>query len=297
MAYRKKDIAGDVDPAAPWRDVPLHRPVTYRVTQYPAGTHIAGHKHQRHQLVYAISGLMVVRSEVGRWVVPSTRAIWMPAGMVHAVDCIAAVHMRSLYIDPSFAPQLPAEPFAVQVAPLLRELLQAATLIKGEHIEDSRDGRVVRLLLDELHRMDVLPLHLPSPTDPRLQRICQHIQKHPGDDATLQDWAQALEVDVKTPLRPRAGHDLRPVATAGATAGRIGAAGGRRQGHRCRAGDGLRQPQRVHQHVQAPAGADAGGVFPLIANENAGHGPALPLNASVEKLRTSSGPRSPSRHP
>ncbi|MFX5777173.1 hypothetical protein ABTE06_23430, partial [Acinetobacter baumannii] len=70
--------------------------------------------------------------------------------MVHAVDCIAAVHMRSLYIDPSFAPQLPAEPFAVQVAPLLRELLQAATLIKGEHIEDSRDGRVVRLLLDEL---------------------------------------------------------------------------------------------------------------------------------------------------
>ncbi|HEL4259804.1 helix-turn-helix transcriptional regulator [Stenotrophomonas maltophilia] len=198
MAYRKKDIGGDVDPAAPWRDVPLHRPVTYRVTQYPAGAHIAGHKHQRHQLVYAISGLMVVRSEVGRWVVPSTRAIWMPAGMVHAVDCIAAVHMRSLYIDPSFAPQLPAEPFAVQVAPLLRELLQAATLIKGEHIEDSRDGRVVRLLLDELHRMDVLPLHLPAPADPRLQRICRHLQKHPGDDATLQDWAQALEVDVKT---------------------------------------------------------------------------------------------------
>ena len=130
-ALSQKDIASDVDPAAPWREVPLHRPVTYRVTQYPAGTHIAGHKHQRHQLVYAISGLMVVRSEVGRWVVPSTRAIWMPAGMVHAVDCIAAVHMRSLYIDPSFAPHLPSEPFAVQVAPLLRELLQAATLIKG----------------------------------------------------------------------------------------------------------------------------------------------------------------------
>ncbi|PZT06056.1 AraC family transcriptional regulator [Stenotrophomonas maltophilia] len=198
MPYRKKDIASDVDPAAPWREVPLHRPVTYRVTQYPVGTHIPGHKHQRHQLVYAISGLMVVRSEVGRWVVPSNRAIWMPAGMVHAVDCIAAVHMRSLYIDPSFALHLPAEPFAVQVSPLLRELLQAATLVKGEHIEDSRDGRVVRLLLDELHRMDVLPLHLPSPTDPRLQRICQHIQKHPGDDATLQDWAQALQVDVKT---------------------------------------------------------------------------------------------------
>ena len=37
----------------------------------------------------------------------------------------------------------------------MRELLQAATLIKGEHIEDSRDGRVVRLLLDELHRSPI----------------------------------------------------------------------------------------------------------------------------------------------
>ncbi|KAG1320431.1 hypothetical protein G6F63_014260 [Rhizopus arrhizus] len=97
MAYRKKDIASDVDPAAPWRDVPQHRPVTYRVTHYPAGRHIAGHKHLRHQLVYAISGLMVVRSEVGRWVVPSTRAIWMPAGMpVHRPVVRAAVAGRTV---------------------------------------------------------------------------------------------------------------------------------------------------------------------------------------------------------
>ncbi|MBR7513322.1 AraC family transcriptional regulator, partial [Mycobacterium tuberculosis] len=81
-------------------------------------------------------------------------------------------------MEPDFAPQLPDGAFAVQVAPLLRELLLAASLIESAHVDDSRDGRVVRLLLDELHRMDVLPLHLPSPTDPRLQRICQHIQKH-----------------------------------------------------------------------------------------------------------------------
>ena len=198
MPYRKKDTPCAIRESAPWNEVPGHRPVTCRVKDYPAGTRVSPHRHRRHQLVYAMSGLMVVRSEVGRWGVPSTRAIWMPAGMAHAVDCIADVHMRSLYIDPAFAPQLATEAFAVQVAPLLRELLHAATLIEGEHHDDSRDGRVVRLLLDELHRMDVLPLHLPTPTDPRLQRICQHIQKHPGDEATLQDWAQALAVDVKT---------------------------------------------------------------------------------------------------
>ncbi len=198
MAYRKKDTPCPIRETAPWNEVPVHRPVTSRARHYPPGTHIAPHRHRRHQLVFAMSGLMVVRADGGRWVVPSTRAIWVPAGMAHAVDCIAEVHMRSLYVEPDFAPQLPDEAFAVQVAPLLRELLLAASLIETAHVDDSRDGRVVRLLLDELHRMDVLPLHLPSPSDPRLQRICQHIQKHPGDDATLQDWAQALQVDVKT---------------------------------------------------------------------------------------------------
>ncbi|WP_329767023.1 helix-turn-helix transcriptional regulator [Stenotrophomonas geniculata] len=198
MAYRKKDTPCPVRETAPWNEVPVHRPVTCRARHYKPGTHIAPHRHRRHQLVFAMSGLMVVRADGGRWVVPSTRAIWVPAGMAHAVDCIAEVHMRSLYVEPDFAPQLPDEAFAVKVAPLLRELLLAASLIETAHVDDSRDGRLVRLLLDELHRMDVLPLHLPSPTDPRLQRICQHIQKHPGDDATLQDWAQALQVDVKT---------------------------------------------------------------------------------------------------
>ncbi len=205
MAYRKKDTPCPIRETAPWNEVPVHRPVTSRARHYPPGTHIAPHRHRRHQLVFAMSGLMVVRADGGRWVVPSTRAIWVPAGMVHAVDCIAEVHMRSLYVEPDFAPQLPDGAFAVQVAPLLRELLLAASLIESAHVDDSRDGRVVRLLLDELHRMDVLPLHLPSPTDPRLQRICQHIQKHPADDATLQDWAQALQVDVKTIQRHFAG--------------------------------------------------------------------------------------------
>ena len=150
MAYRKKDTPCPIRETAPWNEVPVHRPVTSRARHYPPGTHIAPHRHRRHQLVFAMSGLMVVRADGGRWVVPSTRAIWVPAGMVHAVDCIAEVHMRSLYVEPDFAPQLPDGAFAVQVAPLLRELLLAASLIESAHVDDSRDGRVVRLLLDEL---------------------------------------------------------------------------------------------------------------------------------------------------
>jgi hypothetical protein len=41
MAYRKRTLpAMSIRPRR--GEVPVHRPVTYRVTQYPAGTHIAG---------------------------------------------------------------------------------------------------------------------------------------------------------------------------------------------------------------------------------------------------------------
>ena len=36
---------------------------------------------------------------------------------------------------------------------------------------DSRNGRLMHLLLDELNALPVLPMHLPNPTDARLKRI------------------------------------------------------------------------------------------------------------------------------
>ena len=56
----------------------------------------------------------------------------------------------------------------------------------------------MRLLLDELQALPVLPLHLPQPADPRLRRICARLLERPGDVSTLGRWAQLLEVDVKT---------------------------------------------------------------------------------------------------
>lgn len=63
---------------------------------------------------------------------------------------------------------------------------------------DSCDGRLIRLLLDELHAPPVLPMHLPNPTDARLKRICAQIDRHPDNASTLDYWAQRLDVNTKT---------------------------------------------------------------------------------------------------
>jgi AraC-like DNA-binding protein len=173
-------------------------PVVTRAVDYPAGHVVDPHVHARGQLVYAEHGVMMVAAGAGRWIVPPTRAIWMPAGVSHAIRCIGVVRMRSVYVLPDAAPQLPGRPQAVGVSALLRELILAAMAVEGRYEADSRDGRLMRLLLDELHALPVLPLHLPQPADARISRICARLAAHPDDVSTLADWAATLGVDAKT---------------------------------------------------------------------------------------------------
>ena len=198
MPYRKRDIApglgeGKRLPVGP------ETPVFCRAREYRAGTIIALHHHpDRHQLVYAETGVLVVQAGTGRWVVPSTRAIWIPAGTGHKVSCIGAVGMRSLYILPGAIAQPPASASTVSVTPLLAALIHAAMDVPTPYRAQSRDGRLMQLILDELQMLPVLPLHLPQPADPRLQAIGRQLESMPDDPSTLQDWAGRLGVDVKT---------------------------------------------------------------------------------------------------
>jgi len=198
--FCKKDMSYPI-PSLPERLIDIDAstmPIFSKATYYPRGHLIARHSHNKGQLIYASSGVMVVTSDEGQWVVPPTRAIWMPTGFVHGIRCVGDLQMRSLYVRPDVAPQLPSLPQAVGVSGLLRELILAAMTLDGSYVADSRNGRLAALIIDELQALPVLPLHLPQPGDARLRRICERLQAQPDDDATLQDWAQQLSVDVKT---------------------------------------------------------------------------------------------------
>ncbi|MFG6487253.1 AraC family transcriptional regulator [Roseateles sp. BYS78W] len=173
-------------------------PVSGRPTDYPAGWVIPPHAHSKHQLLYAERGVMVVQAGDGRWVVPPTRAIWVRAGTLHDTRCIGEVHMRSLLVAVDAAPNLLGETQAVGISPLLRELIRAAMDVAQPYAPGTRDGRLMRLILDELRALPVLPLHLQMPGDARLVQICTALQAQLDDASTMADWAARLGVDVKT---------------------------------------------------------------------------------------------------
>ena len=84
---------------------------------------IAPHAHDWHQLIYASEGVMWVHTAQGEWVVPPNRAVWVPAGVEHGIEMTGTVFVQTIYLAAGLADELPDRCCAVNVSPLLRELI------------------------------------------------------------------------------------------------------------------------------------------------------------------------------
>ncbi|MEU4426188.1 helix-turn-helix transcriptional regulator [Actinoplanes sp. NPDC024001] len=154
-----------------------------RSQRLSAGALIDAHRHDDHQIVYAGRGVLTVDTDAGSWVAPATRAIWIPAGTVHAHQAHgnAELHLIGLHLDDN--PLGLREPTVLGVTPLLRELIFAYT--RPPHDETPPRVRLRAVLLDQLRTAVQQPLHLPAPTEPRLQEVCAILRDNPADQRTL----------------------------------------------------------------------------------------------------------------
>ena len=173
-------------------------PVTGRSVNFSSGFVVPRHRHPTAQLIHAAQGVMVVSTDAGQWVVPPMRGLWMPPGMWHQLRMVGEVHLRTLYFRTDTNGGLPSQCQVVGISPLLRELILAAIEVEQPYVPDSRDGRLMRLLLDEVAVLPSLPLQLPYPTDAALREICLRLSGQPDDLSTLSDWSERLGMHAKT---------------------------------------------------------------------------------------------------
>src|ERR1700722_2145513 len=117
MSKKRQTDAG-LDPSA--EDGTLVRSYAVR---HSHAQRIPPHKHDWHQLIYAGEGVMWVHTAQGEWVAPPNRAIWVPAGIEHSIEMTGKVFVQTLYLAAANYGSLPAHCCAVNVAPLLRELI------------------------------------------------------------------------------------------------------------------------------------------------------------------------------
>jgi len=152
---------------------------------YPDGHVIPSHFHDRDQLVYASHGVMTVRTSAGTWVVPTHRAVWIPAAVPHTITMSGTVAMRTLYLKRRLARTLPRDCCVVNVSPLLKELIRHACTFAGLKKRIKAQRHLIEVILDQLQAVRMLPLQLPNPSDPRALRIAEVLIAEPSDRRTL----------------------------------------------------------------------------------------------------------------
>lgn len=158
------------------------------------------HTHRRAQLIHASEGVLTVRTARGRWVVPPQRAVWVLPGVAHQVSSRRRFWLRTLYVAPGVLP-LPEECCVVAVDRLVDELLIAASGFGPSYPRRGPEERLLQVIVDRLPHLEVAPLHLPSPQDPRLKALTETLASNPADPRTLDELAAASKLTTRTVAR------------------------------------------------------------------------------------------------
>jgi AraC-like DNA-binding protein/quercetin dioxygenase-like cupin family protein len=172
--------------------------VTVCVFPMAPGTRFDWHTHESHQLAWASSGVLTVVTESATWVLPSSRALWIPAGLRHEVHAASAATMRPLYIRPDRWANRWAEPTPVEASPLLAEMID---YLGTEGLDAAQRARAEALLNDVLRPVEVTSVAVRMPEDDRARSVATGIVGDPCDHRTLAEWGREVGASDRTLAR------------------------------------------------------------------------------------------------
>jgi AraC-like DNA-binding protein len=165
---------------------------------YYGGFHIKPHRHQWAQLIYAAAGVMRVRAGGMLWIVPPARAVWVPPAIEHEISAFGDFRMRTLYFPADRVAQLPDACRALEVSPLVRELVLELVERCPVDAADQPSMRLAEVTIDRIAAAPALPLHLPLPRDPRALRLAEILRAEPASQASLAELAKAAGGSTRT---------------------------------------------------------------------------------------------------
>jgi len=196
LPFKVRDL-GDIHHVIP----SPQRPVRCRARALATDEHFEPHHHPWSQLAYCASGLIQVTVDTEQaqttYLLPPSRAVWIPPLARHAVTVVETAQVRTLYLDPGATPGHWTDCRVLTVSDLLRELIIALQDIAP----GSRDQALMQLVLDELVHADTLGLGVPLPRDKRLRSLCELVLHDPGERATLAERARQIGASERTASR------------------------------------------------------------------------------------------------
>ena len=159
------------------------------------------HAHEQGQLIYTLRGVVRVLTERHIWTLAPRRALWLPGGMPHELQAVNDVSTQNIYLYPPLSRQFWQDNVALQVTPLLSELIKSWHSAQQAD-ETARVEMSTTLLLDELHRCPAATVCVvPLPRDRRVVGICDLLLRTPENNDTLENWGNRVGASARTLAR------------------------------------------------------------------------------------------------
>lgn len=179
----------------------LPYPVYFRYDEFDAQTAWVPHRHDWGTLNYVANGVMQLEIEGARFLSPPQYAVWIPPKAAHASFNANAVIYRSVYIDASLAGALPSSAATLRISGLLRAILSDFAERGVACPRTEADRRLAHVLIDQLALAPAEPRFLPQARSLSLVRVLDALQREPGDNRTLEAWAETVSMTQRTLAR------------------------------------------------------------------------------------------------
>jgi AraC-like DNA-binding protein len=163
-----------------------------------AGTAFSWHSHDDHQLAWAPRGVLTVVTDASTWVLPPTRALWIPAGLRHETRADGRATMQSLYIKPDLCRISWPDPTPIAARPLLASLIG---YLDRETLGPAQRERAEAVLTDLLEPVARATIEVRMPVDERAREVAQALAGNPADRRTLGQWGRAVGASERTLAR------------------------------------------------------------------------------------------------
>jgi AraC-like DNA-binding protein len=175
--------------------VPAIRSVTFPMAPR---SRFARHSHDTHQLAWAANGVLTIVADAGTWVLPPSRALWIPAGVSHETIASERSTMRTLYLDADVCPIRWESPRPVIATALLAALIEH---LSDSGLEPRHRARAERLIYDLLEPVEVTTIQVTMPRDERALEVAHGLASNPADTRSVAEWGREVGASSRTLTR------------------------------------------------------------------------------------------------
>ncbi len=164
----------------------------------PRGSVFDWHAHEDHQVAWAPTGVLMVRTDSTAWVLPPTRALWIPAGVRHETLSTSAATMQAVYVRPHRCPIGWTDCTPIAAGRLLGELIG---YLADPGLDPEARTRGEAVVVDLLRPVRMATIDVPMPSEERARAVAEALHAIPNDTRTLQAWGHEVGASERTLAR------------------------------------------------------------------------------------------------